>query len=367
MASWPAMKKLYTKYCKKVNPKKASSFCLIALITILLFTVLTFGSGAALKSLTKRDFSFLTTANSSSLLAEEGAFLEPVKNILKDSPEMAFVQSNSLLGITPPSTINSKTLGTVLGTQESNYGRRAVVEYTVQQGDSLSSIASKFDISLNTLLWANDLTSRSVIKPGQKLIILPVSGVFYIVQKGDTLSEIAEIYEANVDEIVSFNELASEGDIYIGDALIVPGGEKPATIQHIALTPVAESYFIYPAEGKITQGAHGISGTAVDIANQCGKPVVAAASGTIQRAGNIWIGGNRVTILHPNGVVSYYGHLSTIMVSPGQTVSAGDIIGYIGNTGYTLGATGCHVHFEIRGASNFLTSYSVGSYLSWKK
>ncbi|GAI25309.1 unnamed protein product [marine sediment metagenome] len=205
-----------------------------------------------------------------------------------------------------------------------------------------------------------------MIKVGQELIILPVSGVVYFVKKNDTLSEIAKIYKGDVEEIIAFNGLSNEGDIFIGDVLIIPDGKMPLRVPYIALTPVGESYFsIFPCEGKITQGLHPFN--AIDIANSCGKPVVAVATGTVQRAG--WINniyGRIVTILHPNGVVTYYGHLSRVLVVPGQPVSAGDIIASIGNTGHTLGATGCHLHFEVRNAKNFLANYLVGTYLSWK-
>ena len=136
-------------------------------------------------------------------------------------------------------------------------------------------------------------------------------------------------------------------------------------LRNIASIPVAKSYFIFPCQGIITQGLHYYN--AIDIANKCGSPVVAAASGTVKRAGWIRIGGKRIIIIHPNGVATYYGHLSKILVKPGQKVKTGDIIGYIGHTGYTLGPTGCHLHFGVIGAKNFLAKYPVGTRISWKK
>lgn len=322
-----------------------------AILAVFLFCILVIGLGLVLKPAVQGDE-----------VSSKDLFVKSTKNFVGESPQMTLVQKNSLVGISSPVTITSQTLGTTFGEEED---RKQIIEYTVKSGDNLSAIAESFSISLNTLLWANDLSSNSMLKVGQKLIVLPVSGVVYSVKKGDTLSQIAETYKGKVEEIIAFNEISGEGDIFIGDILVIPHGKMPARVAQIALTPLAESYFIFPCEGKITQGLHPFN--AVDIGNKCGQPVVAAASGTVQRAGRVWTGGNRVTILHSNGVVSYYGHLSAILVQPGQTVSAGDIIGYIGNTGYTLGATGCHLHFEVSGAVNFLTKYPVGSYLSWKK
>ncbi len=303
--------------------------------------------------------------------SSQGLFIEPVKNFLRESPEMTFIQENSMVGVSSPVTITPQVLGSILGGVETGTEtRREIIEYIVEPGDSLSSIAAKFDISLDTILWANDLSSRSIIKVGRELIILPVSGVVYFVKDGDILGAIAETYKGKVEEIITFNGLSNEGDIFIGDILIIPNGKMPSRVPYITSTPVGESYFsIFPCQGKITQGIHYYN--AIDIANSCGKPVVAVASGTVQRVKYGWNGGygNYITILHPNGVVTLYAHLSEISVASGQPVSAGKIIGNIGNTGHTIGATGCHLHFEVRPKTvkNFLASYLVGTYLSWKK
>ncbi len=292
------------------------------------------------------------------------------KKIESESPDLCIIEKNSLRAATAPIIYTPQVFGSIIGSSDfdEKNTRDEVIEYIIKEGDNLSTIATKFNISLNTLLWVNNIGKNSPIKIGQKLMILPISGILHSIKNGDNLSSIAKTYKVNVDEIVSFNELSNTKDIFIGDMLIVPNGKMPTKISNIALIPVADNQFIFPCEGKITQGLH--FKNAVDIANKCGKPVVAAASGTIQRAGIIRIGGKRVTILHQNGVGTYYGHLSTILVTPGQQVNTGDIIGYIGNTGYTLGATGCHVHFEVIGARNFLgdtNKYPVGSYVSWKK
>lgn len=343
----------------RVLPKAGSSFKIF--LIVLLLGVLVFSIKPILKSLSGRDFSFLTAAGADKFSSQE-LFAEPVKNFLRESPEMTFVQENSIVGVCPPATITPQVLGSVVEDVESDSGGD-ITEYVVEPGDNLSSIATKFNISLNTILWANDLNNNSLIKPGQKLIILPVSGILYTVRKNDTLSTVAKTYKADLKEIIAFNGFSEQGDIFVGDLLIIPGGQMPSKVSHIALTPVAASYFIFPCEGKISQGLHYYN--AIDVANKCGGLVVATSSGTVQRAGWVRIGGKRVTILHSNGVVTYYGHLSTILVSPGQRVDAGDIIGYIGNTGYTLGATGCHLHFAVIGAKNFLAKYPVGSYINW--
>jgi len=272
--------------------------------------------------------------------------------------------ANTTLGpVAPPFLVSGNVLGALGG------GRREIEEYIVEKGDTLSSIAEKFDISLETLLWANDLRSNSVIQPGQKLIILPTSGVLHVVHEGDTLSEIAEIYQAKVEDIVEFNGLEDEGRIYTGDLLIVPGGKKPKIIQKYVQVPLSQSYFICPIPSpcRITQGLHWYN--AVDFSNgKCGEPVFAAAGGTVQRTGYGKISGYFVRILHPNGVVTFYGHLAKIIVSPGQKVYQGQIVGYMGYSGLTRprGPAGCHLHFDVRFARNPFAGYPVGTELGKK-
>jgi murein DD-endopeptidase MepM/ murein hydrolase activator NlpD len=262
-------------------------------------------------------------------------------------PEFIFVENNSLKFSLPPTFVSGKVLGTIVETEQ----RKEIQEYIVEEGDTLFSISKKFGISLETILWANNLDKNSVIKPGQKLIILPVDGVLHEVKAGDTLSEIAKKYQAKIEDIISFNELENENDIYIGDILIIPGGKMPSPKPAPQpLTPLAQGYFICPVAGgcRISQGLHWYN--AVDFSNgKCGEPILAAAGGTVLKAGWQKKAGNYVKILHPNGVVTMYGHLQTIFVSPGEQVFQGQIIGTMGATGK---ATGCHLHFDVFGAKN---------------
>ena len=293
--------------------------------------------------------------------SKEDLFLSPSPS-LREYPELTLVQNNSLAGGSSPLLINPQVLA--MKTQEelaaSEYGK--IIEYVVEKGDTLSGVAQKFNISLNTVLWANNLYKNSKINPGRKLTILPVSGVMYLVKKGDTLGRIARNYNGEIEEMIVFNNLPSAGNIYIGDILIIPGGKMPSVLPAYSV-PFASSYFIFPCKGRISQGPHFYN--AIDVANKCGTPIYAAAEGTVQRAltkeGPIT--GKFVRILHPNGIVTYYGHLSRILVGVGQKVSQGTMIGYMGETGH---ATGCHLHFDVRNAVNPLAKYSVGSYLGWK-
>lgn len=120
--------------------------------------------------------------------------------------------------------------------------------------------------------------------------------------------------------------------------------KKPAAPQ-----PKKAAYFIKPAKGLDWGIIHANNG--VDIANDCGTPIVAAAAGTVVQIGAGWNGGygNAITIKHGNGTKTYYAHLTTIGVIDGQEVAQGEQIGTMGITGKS---TGCHLHFEVHGGTN---------------
>lgn len=244
----------------------------------------------------------------------------------------------------------------------------------------MQGIANAHNISIETLLWANDLTISSKLKVGESLIILPTDGVLHIVKSGDSLSAIAGTYKAQLENIVAYNNLSNQNDIYIGDILIVPGGKIPppstsskktTSVANNNQMPVADNFFIYPVEGQVSQGLHYYN--AIDVRNSCGTPVYAAATGVVQRA--VFNGGynngmgNHVTILHSNGTVTYYGHLMSVFVTPGQTIYTGQNIGTVGGAPGMAGAgrsTGCHLHFQVVGAKNPLAKYPVGAYIKYK-
>jgi len=306
---------------------------------------------------------------------EENLFFGQKEVLLPESPDFKIIQENSISEVSSPQILSSKALGTLFGTESADDTRREIIEYIVEAGDTLSSISEKFEISLNTLLWANSLSKNSKITPGQKLIILPISGTIHYVKSGDTISEIAKIYKGKTEEIIAFNELSDEGDIYIGDILIIPNGQapqKPPTVEQI---PLAGSYFIFPTEGKISQGLHWYN--AVDIANSCGTPIYAAADGKVLKvkmtsSTSKWAfngAGNHLTILHPNGVVTYYGHISNSFVSVGDEVYKGQKIAIMGGESRTPGAgysTGCHLHFGVINAKNPLSGYPLHYLIKYK-
>lgn len=102
-----------------------------------------------------------------------------------------------------------------------------IITYAVGDGDTLSAIANKFNVTTDTILWTNNMGNADAIKPGQKLTILPVSGLLYTVQGGDTADSIANKYQANAAQIVSFNNAEVTG-LAPGSTIVIPDGVKAA-------------------------------------------------------------------------------------------------------------------------------------------
>jgi LysM repeat protein len=298
-----------------------------------------------------------TVADQANLINIESS-LQPVTSIITG-------ENKVLAAISSPLFISSQTLGSIFEDEKDN----SIIKYTVGRGETINQIAEDFGISAETILLANELSS-STVREGDELMILPVDGLLHMVESGETVEKIAKKYSADSGQIIDFNRLSDEGEVFVGDILIVPEGKMSKSVQStapVAQVTLPDSYFISPATGIITQGAHFshiVNGyrqyNAADIANTLGTPIVAVAGGTIQIVKTVWPYGNYITILHPNGVVTLYGHLNSFAkdIYSGKQVSQGEIIGYMGSTGYS---TGSHLHFEVRGAANPLLKYRVGT------
>ena len=247
--------------------------------------------------------------------------------------------------------------------------------YVVRKGDSISQIANMFDVSTDTILWANNMKKGDKLKESDILFILPISGLEHTVTKGQTLQSIAKLYKADINDILQSNDITEDTKLAVGDKLIIPNAlkseesDKPiknlsASIakdkQYYENHPVQNlaGYFINPVPGyRKSQGIH--DKNAIDMAISKGTPILASAAGRVTLARNGYNGGfgNLVVISHPNGTETLYAHQSKIVTSTGAEVFQGQVIGYVGSTGHS---TGPHLHFEVHGARN------PGTDGSWK-
>ncbi len=244
------------------------------------------------------------------------------------------------------------------------------ISHEVMEEESPHSIADLYKISVETLIWANDLPEDVVLHPGDTLLVLPVDGVLHTVKRGQSLSKIATLYNVDIREVAMQNQLASER-IFSGQQIIIPGGapltsDSPVQVAAIpsagnveparprpspapeATPPPSLGVLQKPCDCVYTQMYHA-GHYAVDMAGAAGTPIFAAEDGIVIRADHGWNGGygNVVEIDHGNGLVTLYAHNKKLHVREGNAVRRGDVVATIGNTGRVYGKTGIHLHFEV--------------------
>ena len=228
------------------------------------------------------------------------------------------------------------------------------IAYTVRRGDTVSEIASFYDIRLDTIISYNEITDVRGIQAGAVVQIpafdgeQPIDGVVYTVRRGDTLGGISEKHGVDLPPILDANRIESDV-IRPGDVLFIPD----ASMNNADLRRALGTLFIRPVGGRMTspfgpridpkKGTRSMH-YGIDWANPTGTPVRASNHGTVSFVGNSRIYGNHIVIDHRDNFETLYAHLSAISVGEGQRVEQGAIIGKVGNTGYS---TGAHLHFTI--------------------
>jgi murein DD-endopeptidase MepM/ murein hydrolase activator NlpD len=265
-------------------------------------------------------------------------------------------------------------------TLQSKHGRTGVIQYTVQQGDSLDSIAGKFGFgSYWPIVWSNSRSKINALRPGTQLNIVPEDGLYYEITDTITIRELAEKYKVDPYTIIDseYNNLfGSIPDTLLVAAMggvMVPGGKG----EEINLLPantsassggvagvVSGSYTLWGCTADVGSGSTPLTRPlggyrfmqdftlggheAVDLAADVGDPVYAAGAGTVAYAGWNSTGYGNVVVIAHGAYFSLYAHLSSVKVRCGSTVDAGQVIGAVGNTG---NSSGSHVHFEVRDAN----------------
>lgn len=257
----------------------------------------------------------------------------------------------------PSAVLSAATENPATATSISDRVRDQIVNHKVQEGDTVSSIAEKFGVSQDTILWQNDLTKKSKLKPGDQIQVLPVTGISHKVTRGETIYSIAKKYDAEPQAIVDFpfNTFVNDETfaLAVGQELVVPDGTMPEARPLTGLarrqtpdagTVTASGTFVWPTTGQLSQGFSWYH-RGLDIANPGAPDIIAADSGTVSSAGGTGGGyGIMVMVDHGNGYQTRYAHLSAVAVRVGQTVGRGDVVGRMGTTGRS---TGVHLHFEI--------------------
>ena len=321
-----------------------------------------FGKNTIMSKITTRETNEFF--NNDEIIEEEGPAVIAKKTIEEERATIEAPLPQAVINVSDPEPIPAMTaneetvlIATAISEEAAKQGPRdKIIEYVIEQGDTLSGIAQKFDISVATMLWSNNLTYYSVIRPGKTLKILPTTGLLHEVKKGESLSAIAKKYKSDVDKILEANKLTSADQVAIGSNLIIPDGVKPAAKITTHTTP--SSIFTAPKTTNTNTkllwptNAHRITQyywwrhAAIDIGAPSGTPIYASESGTVETSG--WSRGGYgyyIIINHGNGIKTLYAHASKLLVRKGENVSRGQTIMLMGNTGWS---TGPHLHFEVR-------------------
>lgn len=278
-----------------------------------------------------------------------------------------------------PALTRRSSLDTVLPVRS----RAGLTTYTVEPGDTLFTVAARFNLLPETVLWSNRYSigdDPHMIFPGQQLVIMPVDGTMHVWSAGEGLNGVADFYKVKPEEIVNYSgnnlSMARVGDlanpnIEPGTQLIIPGGkgqfsdwrvpkitrEDPATALNVGPGACPNSYdgvlgtlsFTWPISAHTLSGydyAPTANHFGIDIGGSVGDPVLTVDNGVVVFAGwNDWGYGNMVVVDHGEGWQSLYAHMATVDVTCGQEVYRGDTIGTLGDTGM---ANGAHLHFELR-------------------
>ncbi|HEY9076311.1 MAG TPA: M23 family metallopeptidase [Anaerolineaceae bacterium] len=268
-----------------------------------------------------------------------------------------------------------------------SHPREEVEDYRVEKGDSIFSIARKFSLKPETILWANyDLLNDNpdMIAPGVVLKIPAVDGVYHKWKEGETLENVAAQYKAKVQDILAWapNRLDQVNPVVkAGTYIMVPGGKRESRQWVIPVIPRGKSgvlktvlgsgacdspeygalgtgSFVWPAPNHFLSGNDYWSGhLGIDIATGLGTPIFAADTGVVVFAG--WANGgygNTIVIDHGNGYQTLYAHLNSVGASCGSGVIKGGTIAGAGSTG---NSTGPHLHFEVRFNGGFISPWTV--------
>ncbi len=313
-----------------------------------------------------------------------------------------------IAGETSPFTTNDGILAnpTVSSTENTLTEVNLINEHIIAEGETIGSIAEQYGIAADTILVNNGREEGTVLKKGEVLLITSLDGLIYEVKKDMFIEEISSQYNTSLDYLADLNDFTTKAHLKKGEYVIIPGGEivaaeKEKMVQEKArliaqqeaakkaleakkkqevaaaakrktvvvskgssfkatgaTTATGTTYqgksMIWPTVGtkSLSQG-YGRGHTGLDIVKLGATrttAIVAARGGKVIRAQGGWNGGygNMILIDHGGGVVTLYGHMKEYYVKVGQQVSSGEKIGWMGNTGNVRGATGLHLHFEVK-------------------
>lgn len=323
--------------------------------------------GAAIKVNGETKFVFTSKAAAEDFIAKVKDFYA-----VNDSAKVEFIDQVKIVEepIDPDRVLDEKTAMTLV-----DKGVKKVEQYVVKSGDTLWDIAMENHVTLEELQEANPNLKSEIIQVGQVLdltrsepvihvrttyeetvqkSISPPVQVKYDSNKYKGLRTVLDWGKAGLKEVTY--RVTEQNNVEVGRTVInekilqkpTPRIVLVGTKFIVASRGSGEGRLNWPTSGSLSSPygmRHGRMHYGIDIANKTGTPVYAAAAGQVIRAGWYYNYGLTVDIDHGNGLMTRYGHLSSINVKYGDKVKNGQLIGKMGNTGYS---TGPHLHFEVR-------------------
>ena len=223
--------------------------------------------------------------------------------------------------------------------------------YKVKSGDSISTINRKFGLTnISTLISVNNISNVRSLQVGKILEIPSIDGIIHVVKSGESLNSIAAKYNCEIAAILDVNDMTTDV-LKSGERLFIPGKALDQetlkkALGELFITPLVGNYRLTSAYGYRADPFTGVRSfhTGIDLAINTGTPIKASMEGKIATAGWNNVYGNYVIITHSNGYRTLYAHMQKYIVATGQKVNQGETIGYVGSTGYS---TGPHLHFSV--------------------
>ena len=223
--------------------------------------------------------------------------------------------------------------------------------YTVKSGDNITRISKKFGLSnISTLIAVNNISNARKLQVGEVLKIPSTDGLVHTVAKNESLTGIASKYGVSMETLLDVNDL-STSVLKAGQNIFIPGARLDSYSLKMALgelfkCPITAKWRLSSPYGYRADPFTGVRKfhTGMDLAAPTGTPVKASLDGKVVAVSYNQVYGNYVIISHINGYQTLYAHLHTATVKVGQRLNQGDKLGLVGSTGYS---TGPHLHFTV--------------------
>ena len=238
----------------------------------------------------------------------------------------------------------------------------SVTAYIVEEGDTLWSIAERFDLGADTIIGSNSPEKINSLLPGTVLRIPDREGVFVKVSEGESVERLSSLYGTKRDQIYAANGIDIGSPLSSAREVFLPGANYASVIQtESGMIKIASgreyllrNTLMWPVRGRVSSlfgwrsrsyASAGSFHSGLDIMAPYGRAIVSAMDGVVAYSG--WMGGYGKTVVvdHADGVTTLYGHCSELAVQKGDPVYSGQLISYVGSTGKS---TGSHLHFEVR-------------------